>query len=67
MPLRVFHLLFITVSILLAAGCAALGYDSYKAGGGWGHLVFAAVASFSAVVLGIYGVWFYRKMKRLKL
>ena len=67
MSLKGFHIVFITFSTLLALGVAAwcvwvnmtVGEPVYLAG---------AIAGFlSAVVLMVYGVWFYRKMKRLRL
>ena len=65
MSLKAFHFVFIVVSTLLALSLGAWciwvdlveGAPVYIAG---------AVASFlTAVALVIYGVWFYRKMKRL--
>jgi hypothetical protein len=67
MSLRGFHIVFIVFSTLLALGT-----------GGWciwvdlveGAPVFlaGAVGSFLAAIgLIVYGVWFYRKMKRLRL
>ena len=67
MSLRGIHIVFIVFSTLLALGA-----------GGWciwvdlveGAPVFlaGAVCSFvAAIVLIVYGVWFYRKMKRLRL
>jgi hypothetical protein len=67
MSLRGFHIVFIVFSTLLALGV-----------GGWciwvdlveGAPVFLAGAVCSFVVaigLIVYGVWFYRKMKRLRL
>jgi hypothetical protein len=67
MSLKAFHIVFITFSTILALGVAAwcvwvnltLGAPAYLTG---------AIASFlCAVALMIYGVWFYRKMKRLRL
>jgi hypothetical protein len=67
MSLKGFHIVFIFFSTLLALGCGAWciwidlveGAPIYLAG---------AIASFaSAIALIIYGVWFYRKMKRLHL
>ena len=67
MSLRGFHIVFIFFSTLLALGCGAWciwvdlveGAPIYFAG---------AIASFlSAIALIIYGIWFYRKMKRLRL
>jgi len=67
MSLRAFHIVFITVSTLLALGV-----------GGWclwinsveGAPIFRIGAMFSfaaGVGLIVYGVWFYRKMKRLRI
>jgi membrane protein YdbS with pleckstrin-like domain len=67
MSLKGFHIVFIIFSTLLALGIGAWcvwvdlveGAPTYLAG---------AVCSFVvAVALVIYGVWFYRKMKRLRL
>ena len=67
MSLKAFHIVFIIFSTLLALGIGAWcvwvdlveGAPIYLAG---------AVCSFVvAVALVIYGVWFYRKMKRLRI
>jgi hypothetical protein len=67
MSLKGFHIVFITFSTLLALGVAAwcvwvnmtVGASVYLAG---------AIAGFlCAGVLVAYGIWFYRKMKRLRL
>jgi hypothetical protein len=67
MSLKGFHIVFIIFSTLLALGIGAWcvwidlveGAPNYLAG---------AICSFVvAVALVVYGVWFYRKMKRLRL
>ena len=67
MSLKGFHIVFIVFSTLLALSVGAWcvwvnlveGAPIFLAG---------AIASFlSAAALVIYGVWFYRKMKRLRL
>jgi len=67
MSLKGFHIVFITFSTLLALGCGVwcvwlnlvVGSPVYIAG---------VICSFAAALaLIIYGVWFYRKMKRLRL
>ena len=67
MSLKGFHIVFITFSTMLALGIAAwciwvnltVGEPIYLKG---------AIAGFlSAIALMIYGVWFYRKMKRLRI
>ena len=67
MSLKAFHIVFVIFSTLLAVGVGAWciwvnlveGAPVYLAG---------AIASFmTAVALIVYGVWFYRKMKRLRI
>ena len=67
MSLKAFHIVFIIFSTLLAIGTSAWcvwvdlveGAPIYLAG---------AIASFAAAIaLMVYGVWFYRKMKRLRI
>ena len=67
MSLKAFHIVFIIFSTLLALGVGAWciwvdlveGTPIYLAG---------PIASFvAAVALIVYGVWFYRKMKRLRI
>jgi hypothetical protein len=67
MSLKAFHIVFIVFSTLLAlllgVWCVWVnlveGSSIYLGG---------AIASFAAAVaLVIYGVWFYRKMKRLRI
>ena len=67
MSLKGFHLVFITVSTLLALGVGAwcLWVDSVH-----GAPVFriGAIGSFvAAAALIAYGIWFFRKMKRLRI
>jgi hypothetical protein len=67
MSLKAFHIIFVVFATLLALGVGGWcvwvnlveGTPVYLAG---------AIASFaSALGLVIYGVWFYRKMKRLRI
>jgi hypothetical protein len=65
MSLKGFHIVFIVFSTLLALALGAwcVWVDLVE-----GAPVFlaGAIASFaSAIALIIYGIWFYRKMKRL--
>jgi hypothetical protein len=67
MSLKGFHIVFIIFSTLLALGIGAWciwvnlveGEPVYLAGA-----IFSFVA---AVALMVYGVWFYQKMKRLRI
>jgi hypothetical protein len=67
MSLKAFHIVFIVFSTLLALALGAWciwvdlveGAPIYLSG---------AIASFIvAIALIVYGVWFYRKMKRLRI
>lgn len=67
MSLKAFHILFITVSTLLALGCGAWCVWVNRVAGAPVYLA-GAIASFTAAIALItYGVWFYRKMKRLRI
>lgn len=59
MSLKVFHLVFILLAILLAAGCAAWSYVNQTA------YVFGIGSAIFAVALFIYGIWFLKKAKRI--
>ncbi len=67
MSLKAFHFVFITFSILLALGCGCwcVWIDLQT---GLSNYFLGAIGSYlAAIVLFIYGMWFYRKMKRLRL
>ena len=65
MSLKVFHIVFIVFSTLLAIALGAWCIWMNLVEGTSVYLT-GAIASFvSAVGLVIYGFWFYRKMKRL--
>ena len=60
MSLKLFHIFFITLSTLLAIGCAVWAF----AGGSTG---FGAGCAALAVAMPIYGVVFWRKARRIIL
>lgn len=61
MSLRGFHIFFISLVVLLAFGIGAtamkVGFDEK----------FGILCDFFGAVLGIYGVWFIRKSRKLIL
>lgn len=59
MSLKVFHIIFIILATLLAAGCAAWSYHHDTA-----HL-FGIASAVIAVALVFYGIWFVKKSKRI--
>jgi hypothetical protein len=67
MSLKGFHIVFITFATLLALGAGAwcLWIDSIH---GAPAFRMGAIGSFvAAVALITYGIWFWRKMKRLRI
>ena len=67
MSLKAFHIVFIVFSTLLAFGCGVwcLWVNSTEATRAY---TLGAIFSFTAALaLIIYGCWFWRKMKRLRL
>jgi hypothetical protein len=67
MSLKGFHIVFITFSTMLALGIGSWCVWVHLNVGESVYLVGAAAGFASAVALVIYGFWFYRKMKRLRL
>lgn len=67
MSLKGFHIVFITFSTLLALGSGVwcLWVDSIH--GSPGFRAGAIFAFVMAAALVVYGVWFWRKMKRLRI
>jgi len=67
MSLKGFHIVFITFSALLAFACGAWCLWVNQLAGAPVYLT-GAIACFAASIgLVVYGVWFYKKMKRLRL
>jgi hypothetical protein len=65
MSLRMFHLFFIGLSIILAAYCAAWAVGQYRAMPGILFILTAAGSIAGAVGLAIYGTAFQRKTRNL--
>ena len=67
MSLKIFHIIFITFSTLLAFGIGAwcLWVNSLEAS--TNYLAGAIGCFLAAAALIVYGCWFWRKMKRLRL
>lgn len=65
MSLKNFHILFITVSVLLSVsfGIWALYTNSQEPGKA--YLLMGVLSLILAAVLLVYGVWFLQKIKRL--
>ena len=67
MSLKGFHIVFIIFSTLLAVGIGAWCFWVDLVEGAPIYLAGAICSFVVAVALVVYGVWFYRKMKRLRI
>jgi hypothetical protein len=63
--LKVFHLFFIAMSVILAAFTAAWAVAQYRAVHDAGYIVTCAVSAIAGAGLVVYGTRFQRKARRL--
>ena len=67
MSLKGFHILFIVITSLLAFAIGVWCLWINSMGPATGYLIGAACSFLAALALIVYGCWFWRKMKRLRL
>jgi hypothetical protein len=67
MSLKAFHIVFIIFSVLLALGTGMWCVWVNLVEGAPVFLAGAIAAFAVAIALIVYGIWFYRKMKRLRI
>jgi len=65
MSLRLFHLFFVAVSVILAAFCAAWALGMYRSGHEASYLAAGIACMLAIAALIAYGVAFQRKTRRL--
>lgn len=65
MSLKAFHLLFIAMSVILAAFVAAWAMGQYRAVGDASYIATAVGSALVGAVLVVYGVKFQRKVRNL--
>ena len=65
MSLRIFHLVFIALSILMAAWVGGWGVNRYMADGGAGNLTLGVGFFLTGVALLVYGVKVLRKFREI--
>jgi hypothetical protein len=65
MSLKAFHLVFIAISVVLAAFLAAWAMEQYRGVHASGYLATAAGSLLGAAALAAYAVSFQRKMRQL--
>jgi hypothetical protein len=63
MSLRAFHLLFIGLSVVMCAFCAAWAFGAYRAAHQVGTLVAAILSLVACAGLAAYGTAFQRKTR----
>ena len=63
MSLKVFHIVFITMSVLLAVGFGVWAIVKWTRDGQLSGVVLGVLSLVGAVGLLWYGVWFWRKLK----
>lgn len=61
--LKAFHILFVTVSMLLAGGFAVWAILQYRASGELGLLIGGVLAGLMFIAMAVYGRWFLKKLK----
>lgn len=67
MSLKAFHIIFITFSTLLAFGIGVWCLWINSVGQTTVYTAGAIISFAVAIALVVYGCWFWRKMKRLRL
>ena len=67
MSLKVFHIFFISLAILMVLGCGVGATHAFLHGGAASALALAIISFASAIALICYEVWFIRKARRLIL
>lgn len=65
MSLRGFHYVFIALSVILSFGFAYLEFATYSKGQFAVDGIVAIISALIGIVLAGYGVWFFRKARRL--
>ena len=63
MSLKAFHLVFVTVSVLLSLGFGVWAITDYQKSGSTASLCWGVGSFAAAVALVVYGRWFLRKLK----
>ena len=67
MSLRLFHLFFIALSVVLAAFCAAWATGMYRAAHDPLYLGAGVISAIAGAALIVYGAAFQRKTRQFKL
>lgn len=63
MSLKTFHIVFVSIAILLTVGFGIWGIRDYQATDNRTSLYMGLGSFLVTVVLAVYGVWFLKKLK----
>ena len=66
MSLKAFHIVFVTLSTILAAGFGIWAIRDYQSHGDLGSLSIGVASLLGAVALIVYGRWFLQKLKGVR-
>ena len=66
MSLRIFHVLFITLSVAMAAVVGGWGVQRYRNDGDSGALALGGIFFLLGLALVVYGTRYFRKLKELE-
>ncbi len=67
MSLKIFHIVFIALSVTLSAGLGAWGIQSFMAEGSTQGLVVGILFFLTGAVLLVYGIRFWKKMREMRV
>lgn len=65
MSLKAFHVFFVTIATLMAAGFGLWAIQQYSATGSGADLLMTILALAATISLPVYGVWFLKKLKKV--
>jgi len=65
--LKIFHIIFIALSVVMSAGFGAWGVQRYLVTGSRGGLGLGVLFFLTGAALLVYGIRFWKKMKELHL
>jgi hypothetical protein len=67
MSLKIFHIIFVILTVLTSAFVAWLFFGFYGKSQSVSYLASGVIFSVLTLALLVYGVWFYKKLKKIPL
>ena len=65
MSLKAFHVVFVAIALMLCLGLGVWAAGQYRSIGDKESLYISAVSFVAGVILGVYGMWFLRKLRNV--